>query len=379
MLRTAASIAFVMILASPALLRAQAKAPIGSLPGQPAPAQPANAGAPVETEKTVIRTYDLTELFRVPRNYPLPPSMVPTSHLAQVGQMVPGGGFEGGGMGGMAPGAFGGEMGIATQPPTSDTVVTLIMSTVAPESWREAGGAVGSARLLGARLVVSQTAANHKQIEDLLNGIRDEGGGAYMVTVNAYWVQLTPDDLRAIAGKPGDAAAAAATLKEVPDAMLTDAKVYSRGQTLGFNGQTVHVASGRANTVITGMEPVVGTQSVGYHLQTATVQSGVALQVTPQVLSEGKMISLDLHSIVSELGDAGALPDPRVLGRDGPTSQPIEQQLGKRPRVSAQQFSATARVPVGKKVLMGGMTFDPGASAEGARQLYLVIEANAIK
>ena len=47
--------------------------------------------------------------------------------------------------------------------------------------------------------------------------------------------------------------------------------------------------------------------------------------------------------------------------------------------MASQEFSTTARVPVGKKVLIGGMTFDPGANAEGAKQLYLVIEANAIK
>ncbi|MDQ3441606.1 MAG: type II and III secretion system protein [Planctomycetota bacterium] len=377
MIRTAASIAFVMILASPALLRAQGRTPGSPLPGQAAPAAPANAGAPVEAERTLIRTYDLTNLFRVPRNYPLPTSMVPATRLPGGQMQVDPNGQFGGGM----PGAMGSEgemMGGATQPPTVDSITSLIMNTVAPESWREAGGAIGSARLLGTRLVVSQTAANQKQIEDLLNGIRDEGGGAYMVSINAYWVQFTPDDLRAIAGKPGDVAAGAA-LKEVPEALLTDAKLYSRGQTLGFSGQTVHVASGRANTVITGMDPVVGTQAVGYHLQTATVQSGVALQVTPQVLGEGETVSLDLHSIVSELGDAASLPDPRVLGRDGPTTQPIEQQLGKRPRVVAQQFSTTARVPVGKKVLIGGMTFDPGANAAGAKQLYLVVEANAIK
>ena len=376
MFRNAAAIALMTIVLSPATLFAQQR----GAPSQPSPQPVQNLGAPVESERTVIRTYDLTELFRVPRNYPLPPAMAPSSRLEQIWRNA-GAGADAmfGGPGGMAPGGFGGEMGMPTPPPpTTDSVVSLIMATVAPETWREAGGAIGSARLLGTRLVVSQTEANHKQIENLLNGIRDEGGGAYMVRVNAYWVQLTPDDLRAIAGKSTDAAAAA-TLKEVPDALLTDAKLYSSGQTLGFNGQTVHVASGRANTIVTGIEPIVAQQAVGYKLETATVQSGVALQVTPQVLREGKMISLDLHSIVTELDDGAPLPDPRVLGQDGPTTKPIEQAIGNRSRVASQEFSTTARVPVGKKVLIGGMTFDPGASGDGARQLYLVIEANAIK
>jgi len=318
----------------------------------------------------------------VPRNYPLPPSMIPATRVT--GGELPGDPnghslFGGGGMPGGPSGFAGPEMGMAAPPPTTvDSLASLIMSTVAPESWRDAGGAIGTVRMLGTRLVVSQTAANQKQIEDLLNGIRDEGGGAYMVSVNAYWVQLTPEDLRVIAGKPTGDAAAAATLKEVPEALLTDGKLYSRGQTLGFNGQTVHVASGRANTVVTGMEPIVAQQAVGYQLETATIQSGVALQVTPQVLGDGKMISLDLHSVVSELHDAAALPDPRVL-KDGPTTQRVEHLLGKRPSIAAQQFSTTARVPVGKKVLIGGMSFDPGVDTESTKLLYLVIEANAIK
>ncbi|HEV2294978.1 MAG TPA: hypothetical protein VGR35_14080 [Tepidisphaeraceae bacterium] len=332
------------------------------------------SGTPVDSDKTVIRTYDLTDLFRIPRHYPLPGKMIPATGLSMNNQpSMEGSHFGGGPMQGM-PGPDMG--GVLTQPVTAESVAQLVMSTVAPETWRDAGGAIGSVRFIGPRLVVSQTAANQKQIEELLNGIREEGGMSHMVSVQAYWVHFAPEDLRAIASKPGDAAGAA-TLKEVPDALLDDAKVYSRGQTLGYNGQTVHVASGRANTVITGMQPVVGTQAVGYQLETATVQSGVSLQVTPQVLGDGKLVSLDLHSIVSEVDDAGALPDPRLIPTDGPTTSPADASLGKRSRIIAQQFSTTARVPVGKKILVGGMTFDPGA--EGVKQLYLVIEANAIK
>lgn len=354
----AAVIALLMIVTTPAALRAQT----GPQPQQP-----------VEEERMVTRTYDLTDLFRAPRNYPLPQSMVPATRLPGEEPLRGGGQSLFGGMEGeksAAPSLF-------PQPVTAESIGQLLMGTIAPQSWRDAGGSLGSLRFIGARLVVSQTADNQKQIEDLLNIIRDEAGTAYMVSVQAQWIQFTPDDLRAITGKPSDATGAA--LKEVPDGLLTDAKVYARGQTLGYNGQTVHVASGRANTVITGMEPVVGTQAIGYSLQTVTVQSGVALQVTPQVLSDGKLISLDLHSIVSEIDDTAPLPDPRALDTDGPTTEPIEQTLGQRARIIAQQFSTTARIPVGKRVLIGGMTFDPGANAETGKQLYLVIEANAIK
>ena len=363
MFRSAALAVFVVLMVASTLVCAQV-APTSS--------------PPVESEKVIIRTYDLSDLFRAARHYPLPANMIPATGL-------PG---DEPSRGGESQSLFGGrttpEVQYVADPPTPQSIAQLIISTVAPESWRDNGDAIGNAKFIGTRLVVSQTLANHKQIEDLLNGIREEGGMSYMVSVRAYWVHFTPDDLRAIAGKgAGDATAASSALKEVPDALLSDDKIYSRGQTLGYNGQTVHVASGRANTIITGMEPVVGTQAVGYQLQTAVVRSGVALQVTPQVLSDGKLVSLDLHSIVSEITDAVGLPDPRPIGGGvsgrGPTTAPVEQLLGQRARIVGQEFSTTARIPVGKKVLIGGMTFDPAATAEGVKQLYLVVEASAMK
>ena len=50
-----------------------------------------------------------------------------------------------------------------------------------------------------------------------------------------------------------------------------------------------------------------------------------------------------------------------------------------RPAVIAQQLRTTARIPIHKKVLLGGMTLEPtaGEAANGADpQLYLVVEAN---
>ena len=37
------------------------------------------------------------------------------------------------------------------------------------------------------------------------------------------------------------------------------------------------------------------------------------------------------------------------------------------------------KIDLAKKVLIGGMTLEPAAKQEAARQLYLVIEADAVK
>ena len=54
-------------------------------------------------------------------------------------------------------------------------VIQIIRETVAPDSWRDAGGNVGSIREINGRLVVAQTETNHAQIAKLLEEI---GGGS---------------------------------------------------------------------------------------------------------------------------------------------------------------------------------------------------------
>src|SRR5215211_6860677 len=91
-----------MLLLVPAVLRAQA-APVA------------------EGDKPIIRAYDLTDLFRVPRNYPLPPSMIPATHVPQSNTGGGGGGGGGQSLFGM-PGEMP-EMGaVAQQPVTAESI-----------------------------------------------------------------------------------------------------------------------------------------------------------------------------------------------------------------------------------------------------------------
>jgi hypothetical protein len=53
-----------------------------------------------------------------------------------------------------------------------DQLVQIITETVAPDSWRDAGGTVGSIRDFNGHLLVSQTRRNHLSIEKLLAQLR---------------------------------------------------------------------------------------------------------------------------------------------------------------------------------------------------------------
>lgn len=53
-----------------------------------------------------------------------------------------------------------------------DQLVELISDTIDPESWRQAGGTIGSITPFGRCLVIAQTSNAHRQIRDLLHQLR---------------------------------------------------------------------------------------------------------------------------------------------------------------------------------------------------------------
>lgn len=57
-----------------------------------------------------------------------------------------------------------------------DDVIKLITTTVAPETWRDAGGTLGSASVADGRLIITQTGENQRQVAHLLDHLRTHGG-----------------------------------------------------------------------------------------------------------------------------------------------------------------------------------------------------------
>ena len=91
------------------------------------------------------------------------------------GMMSSGGGMPGG-MPGMMPGAEGSGMvmaGIPTSQPYMGTLISVITTTVLPESWAEQGGPGSVAAYHGGLLVVNHHAKAHQKIDQLLKMLRE--------------------------------------------------------------------------------------------------------------------------------------------------------------------------------------------------------------
>ena len=363
---------------------------------------------------TVTRTYNVADLFRPTRNYPFQSAIIPPTQIGVPSeeQMLAaeqeaaargggggggGGGVRGGGGGGGSPNQIGGQQFPKKSDAATDDIdslIKLMQDMVDPPSWRDAGGSEGSVRQFGSLLIVTQTEENHREIQSLIDGIRKEVGPTRMVNVRADWVLVGPDELRGLV-KPAAAgnesardagqAAAKPSSQEVDRGALDKLwgqTVHYRASVTGFNGQTVHVTSGRGRTVVTGLEPAVGTGVGLFGLRTSLVQAGATLQVTPSVTPDGKSAVLDVRSVVSDWDTPGApikAPAPTTTGPMVEEGRLVKGMAAEAPPVDrinvlAQQLRTTLRVPLGKPVLVGGMTLEPSPKTADSKQLYLVVE-----
>jgi type II secretory pathway component GspD/PulD (secretin) len=319
-------------------------------------AQPTTAPAERAADVALVtRVYDVSDLIWRVNDYPAPASA----------DFATGGGGGGQNLWGGAAG--GGPDPNAGRIEQVDTFLKLVQDTIDPTSWRNNGGNLGAIRELSGNLVVTQTDENHRALASLLKQLRETHGR--MVVVRAYWLLVEPDAVPKL--DPGKKA-----LPIIDDKLIDAKNLYCGAQTTCFNGQTVHVTSGRKRTMVTGLSPVVGTNAVGYQPTLENARSGVVLQLTPHLEPEGEdHLILDLQSNLTELGDvpSGKIELPA-------TTQPSDASNAiDRVNEVSQELRTTVRLPLNKKVLVGGMTLEPAARQEGSRQLYLVVEADAVK
>lgn len=304
--------------------------------------------------------------------------------------------------GAVSPAEISGAFGIGGRLPGAGTAITLedliraITAHVEPTTWEDVGGE-GSISRLGGALIVNQTEHAHKRINGFLRDLRESGGIATRtVTVEARWLLLDSDQLDQLLG---DEEGAKRRSRLDPKRLRSLAKTQRfRGQVTCFNGQTVHIVSGRLHTLLQGAIPVVATGGPGYQPLTISPHVGALLQVTPSVVPNGDSALLDVQSTVThwdplgepvELFAPGTQQERGVVGDSGLSAAsaggiavagrgqgalPVSQV--DRMNVAAQQLATTLRVPLGRPVLVGGLTY-PGAD-DAARQedaqLYLVVE-----
>ncbi len=323
----------------------------------------AKEGAEAEkVEPVVIRMYNVQDLT-LGRDYPYRGTASPVGVYAIESEYVASEAASFGDLFGGEPDL--GEAAALTSALRPEIVADLITRTIDPNSWEGCGGR-GMIDRVGALLVIIQTKANHDKVAELLAALRK---ARPMLTVEARWVLLD----RALATEINKTGAGQKTApvilsdQQVQD--LEDNVIY-RGSLTCFDRQTTHLASGRVQTLVSDAEPVVSEQAVGYNPELASFLVGALLEVTPSLAADRTGVTVDLRSVVSETETMRTSPVSSREGRNAESSF-VEVDL---PQFLLQTFRTTLRAPLGKAVLVGGMT-SPGDLV--SKELYLVLEIHA--
>ena len=352
---------------------------------------PQSAQAQKKAKKTaaegggyVLMIYDVADLVMNVPDYPYPGSR----HAMR----------RGGGMGGMGGGMFNvqpeqvsagvpvlaqygggfGGGGATNQSKSNSGRITLqelqgvILTIVAPDTWVEIGGE-GHLETLGNSLLVKQTPAVHRQLQDFLKLLRAGSSKNKTVSIDARWLLLNSDDLDRLIRATADG------LPRVDRKMLaeyTRRPSSIRAITNCFTGQLVYLVSGTRRNVITSYIPVVGGSSVGYQPQIEKTNLGTLLEIRATLIPNGNRAVVDLRSTITM---------PAAWRTDG---EAFAAQIAQHPLAPAvdrvatetQQLATTLSMPLRQPVLAGGITYATPSfksSARPVRKAYATPLGNA--
>ncbi len=367
----------------------------------------------------VVRIYDLGDLFAAAPDYPAQRdcdlsadsrSLFPAVSMERTGMGMGGMGGMGGGMGGWAvrpeslktsgstqpilPQLAAGSDSLGSGRTSIDDLIEAITSTISVESWDEVGGPA-SITSLGNSLLVSADDQTHRQIDALLQLFQKRWGTLQTVSVRAYWLWLTDGELAGLLAPEGTPVP-----EELPPFGVVDSASWkellaenaARGEgerpagyravISCYNGQRVHTVSGGQSVAVTGVIPVPipvyqpeegeGVESptaVTYEPIVSIVQEGAALEVTPVVAAGGKFVVLNLRSrVVEQRKQPVAAPAPAS------TASAVSEVIAAidRPMLNNHRLSTTLHVPVGRPMLVGGMTYQ-SVPKPGEPGLYLFV------
>jgi len=353
---------------------------------------------PEVTENSLVtKTYDVSDLAVPMGDYRYRGELLPTATAERSPFSI----LQGTGLAttvhymSMPPGAKTppAETAPGVPPMEGGDLVDVITNMVQPSTWDSAGGP-GSIKVFAQLLVIAQTQAVHREIETLLADIRAKRRAMPTVVVDLKWLWLDQRQYEQLAG--GKQAAPGRTDLALDAKALEQAAGMVggfRGRIVCQSGQLAHAASGDRHSTITSAIPVVGS-GIGYQPVVQVPNAGVVLELRPTVAPGGETALLDVQSVVTRWDQGGP---PARVGASWPPAQVTEaaakpgepqestQEPGgtatcmvDRPIMPAQQFASTVRVPLGKPVVLGAMTFSPTAGAglanppENPKQLYLI-------
>ncbi|HEX8915599.1 MAG TPA: hypothetical protein VF796_24815 [Humisphaera sp.] len=364
--------------------------------GQPAPAgRPVAAAAPAVAEAdrpaATLRAYDVSDFTRPTPRPSVVPSVVPPSMLGERGALnvVP---DDRRGQGLFQKDD---EKRDAAEGTTDvKTLVDLIRAQVDRDSWAEAGSL---AVVNDGLLLVRQTPANHRRIDELLASLRAGTQTNRGVELTARWLVLTPEEAKGLLKAGGDVDPAA--LEALPERA-----VYARSTLRTIAGRPALLLAGRARTVVWDQIPSVGQAVAAYDPEVALVLAGTAVRASVRLAGDAATIDLlavaadwdrlGPPSVVRTRGagtfpatqaatrpaaDPETPPDPPEVLAGGRTAPDAEAEVD-RIATALLHVQTLVRLRLGRPAAVGGASLEPrpnAANANDRRQIVLVLQVTS--
>jgi len=298
-----------------------------------------------------------------------------------------------------------------------------ITSLVATKTWVDNGG-IGTISHYDRLMIISQTREVHTKIEQFLADLRARRHATSTLSVELHWLWLDAkhrDQL--LAGRDKSSNGQVSLTIDPPRLQQIGREVPGfHGQITCLNGLATAISAGDRRSIIVNTIPVVDS-TVGYSPTICVANVGVMAQVWPTLVPGTKTATLDIVSIITRWGPpqkpaiigavwpaeerviasnpapasnqaqnansngghevfskgsfVGAPPAKNATNSGSTTTPPPvapavrthSMQGGSgscpvdRPVMPTQQIGTTLRVPLGKPVIVGSITFAPAGDA----------------
>lgn len=227
---------------------------------------------------------------------------------------------------------------------------TMIERTVrSEEPWESMGGRASLDFYERSRtLIISQTPLGHALVSELLRKFLAERSRTVFITVQAVELDAAfRDELfdqgNLIARTDQEKARLRAAIK----------RTYARMTLSGSQGQSLCGNSGRIQSYMADLEPIVCECHVGWKMETQHIPNGLAVNVRPTVTPTGDAVRLDylfcyarlkdMRRVAARMGEGLAILPPMGATLDLPTCD-------------ADQRAGTVVLPLRSPAVIGGGT-----------------------
>ncbi|HEY2585487.1 MAG TPA: M56 family metallopeptidase [Tepidisphaeraceae bacterium] len=281
-------------------------------------------------------------------------------------------------------------------------LVQTIESTVAPDTWKDRGGSVAALRELEGQLIVTQAPENHAQIVRLLDQLRESR--SLQCEVDARFVCCDEAVSKALLAKwqklaapatlPADAGAKEPRGSGMVAFLLDDAQrgeflrtsqnkpgasVTAAPKIVLFNGQRAYVMVATSTSYVSAYAANnTADGRTRYDPVTAVVQYGTVLDVQATINADRTAATLFLHPQLAALFGMKSVPWP---GRPAGSNLTVQE-----PQIRTAEVSTTVNVPVGRTLVLGGLSDPRVTGAPGAetrpgqpqKSLFLLVKPKLI-